>query len=155
MAKKTSAQSVQNVPAKSVSIPTKNQSTAVPTPARPTKASPIVPAKPGKGETGGDDPAEKRNRVPMDVFIQRYLEAQQDESMTWDKFAELHDMNVGTCQVALQNAKGMLRKLGYDKEAIKVALPPFKSREHGSRESTGNALQLLLGRLSGWNAGSK
>lgn len=141
--------------AQSQSVPAKNQSTAVPAPARPTKAPPIVPVKPGKGETGGTDPQEKKNRVPMDVFINRYLEAQQDEDMTWDKFAALHGMNVGTCQVALQNAKGMLRKLGYDKEAIKVALPPFKSREHGSRESTGKALDMLLGRLSGWNAGSK
>lgn len=145
MAKKASVQSVSAVPAKS----------AVPAPAKPTKAPPIVPAKPGKGETGGNDPSEKKNRVPMDVFIARYLESQADPNMTWDKFAEKYSMNVGTCQVALQNAKNMLRKLGHDKEQILVALPPFKSREHGSRESTGNALKMLLGRLSDWNAGSK
>lgn len=158
MAKKASAAVVpakNAVPVKAAPVSAKNASTAVPAPARAMKAPPVVPVKPGAGETGGDDPAEKKNRVPMDVFIQRYLESQADENMTWERFAEMWSMNVGTAQVALQNAKGMLRKLGYDKEAIKVALPPFKSREHGSRESTGNALQLLLGRLSGWNAGSK
>lgn len=154
MAKKSAQQSAA-VSAKSAPVPVKNQSAAVPTPARAMKAPPVVPVKPGAGEVGGDDPAEKRNRVPMDVFINRYLESQADENMTWERFAETWSMNVGTAQVALQNAKGMLRKLGYDKEAIKIALPPFKSREHGSRESTGKALEMLLGRLSGWNAGSK
>lgn len=157
MAKKASAAvpAKNAVPVKTAPVPVKNQSAAVPAPARPMKASPVVPVKPGTGEVGGDDPNEKRNRVPMDVFIQRYLESQADESMTWEKFGEVWGMNVGTAQVALQNAKGMLRKLGYDKDAVNTALPPFKSREHGSRASTGKALEMLLGRLSGWNAGSK
>lgn len=155
MAKKASAAVSAAVPAKSAAAVSVKNAAPVPTPARPMKASPIVPVKPGAGETGGSDPAEKKNRVPTDVFISRYLESQADPEMTWSKFAEHWGMNKGTCQVALQNAKNLLKKHGLNEEQIEEALPPFKSRDGGSRESTGNALKLLLSRVSGWNAGSK
>lgn len=126
-----------------------------PAPAKPTKAPPIIPAVPGKGSVGGSDPGERAKRVPTDEFISRYLESQVDSEMTWSKFAEKWGMNKGTCQVALQNAKNMLKKHGLSDEQIEEALPPFQSRDGGSRESTGKALQMLLSRVSGWNAGSK